>query len=89
MKKPHSYSISVVGHANHPGRYELQRQTTVLEAIALAGVSGSFGSYSGVFVLRNDGKEAKRIPFDYGAATSDAASAANFYLPCGRYRGRP
>jgi polysaccharide export outer membrane protein len=82
-KEVHSYSISVVGQANKPGRYELQRQTTVLEAIALAGGLNQFGSYSDVFVLRNDGKEAKRIPFDYVAATSNAASAANFYLHAG------
>jgi polysaccharide biosynthesis/export protein len=80
VKEVHSYSISVVGQTNKPGRYELQRQTTVLEAIALAGGLNQFGSYSGVFVLRNDGKETMRIPFDYVAATSDAASAANFYV---------
>lgn len=83
VKEVHSYTISVIGQATHPGHYELQRPTTVLEAIALAGGLTQFASYRGIFVMRNEGNETKRIPFDYDAATSQEATGANFYLHAG------
>ena len=82
-KDVHSYAISVIGEASHPGHFELQRPTTVLEALALAGGLTQFASYRGIFVIRNEGGKSKRIPFDYGKATSDNAVEANFYLKAG------
>ncbi|MGH7818365.1 MAG: polysaccharide biosynthesis/export family protein, partial [Candidatus Binatia bacterium] len=79
----HSYTISVIGQAGKPGSYELQRPTTVLEALALAGGFTAFASTRKVFVLRKEPDGTKRIPFSYKEATSEEAAEANFYLQPG------
>jgi polysaccharide biosynthesis/export protein len=75
-----SFNVSVIGQVNHPGRYELQSRTTVLEALALGGGLSDFASRGGISVLRSEGSEATQsLPFDYRKAVSGDGSA-NFQL---------
>jgi polysaccharide biosynthesis/export protein len=75
-----SFNVSVIGQVNHPGRYELQSRTTVLEALALAGGLSDFASRGGISVLRSEGSdETQSMPFDYRKAVSGDGSA-NFQL---------
>jgi polysaccharide biosynthesis/export protein len=75
-----SFNVSVMGQVNHPGRYELQSRTTVLEALALAGGLSDFASRGGISVLRSEGSdETQSMPFDYRKAVSGDGSA-NFQL---------
>jgi len=56
----HSKQISVLGSVNKPGKYDMytERQTTVLEAIAMAEGFNDVASINGTKIIRNeDGKE--------------------------------
>jgi polysaccharide export outer membrane protein len=61
----HSFVVSVLGEVRSAGRYELQSEATVLDMLALAGGITEFASSSRIFVLRPEGGEMKRIPFNY------------------------
>ena len=56
----HTKQISVLGSVNKPGKYDMytERQTTVLEAIAMAEGFNDVASINGTKIIRNeDGKE--------------------------------
>jgi polysaccharide export outer membrane protein len=64
---PRAESIYVLGYVNHPGAYPIRGQTTVLQALALAGGVNERGSTSGIRIVREvDGKrtELKVKPSD-------------------------
>ena len=48
----HAESIYVVGEVSRPGSYAVQRTTTVLQAIALAGGSTQFGALNRIRIVR-------------------------------------
>jgi polysaccharide export outer membrane protein len=79
VREIHSNKVSVLGMVRLPGRYELRSQTTILEALALAGGFTEFAKRNQIMVLRNDGRRAARLPFDYNSVL-DFGSAQNFVL---------
>ena len=76
-----SYVVAVMGKVNSPGEKELQRPTTALEVLAIAGGVTEFASTGGIMVLRNDETGVQKIPFDYKAAISGDAKANFVVLP--------
>ena len=60
-----SFKVSVVGMVHNPGRYEFGSQSTVLEALALAGGLTDFAKRDRIVVLRHDGRRWQRFGFDY------------------------
>lgn len=79
----HSFKVSIIGEVQRPGSYELRRQTTVLDALALAGGFKDFASPARIVVLRPEGKTVKRVPFNYKKVTSAGGEAENFFLQPG------
>jgi len=65
VREVHSAKVSVVGAVRSPGRYEVKSPATVLELIALAQGFTDFASRDRIVVLRQNGGETKRIPFNY------------------------
>jgi polysaccharide export outer membrane protein len=65
VREVHSVKVAVVGAVKTPGRYELKSTATVLELIALAQGLTDFASRDRIVVLRQNGGETKRIPFNY------------------------
>jgi polysaccharide export outer membrane protein len=63
-----SYMVSVLGEVKAAGRYQFASRVTVLDALARAGGVTEFAVPSGIFVLRHDGAETRKIPFDYEKA---------------------
>jgi polysaccharide export outer membrane protein len=61
-----SRKFNILGQVTKPGSYPLTTDTTILDAIALAGGFKDFAKKKGVYVIRQgaDGREA-RIPFNY------------------------
>lgn len=60
IEEYHLKQVSVLGSVNMPGKYDMhkERETTVLEAIAMAGGFSNVASVNGTRVIRNeDGKE--------------------------------
>jgi polysaccharide export outer membrane protein len=59
------FDVNILGEGAKQGRYTLKKPTTVVELIALSGGFAQFASKSRITILRKEGSETKRIPFDY------------------------
>jgi polysaccharide export outer membrane protein len=79
VKEIHSNKISVVGMVRLPGRFEAKSQTTVLEALALAGGLSEFAKRDQIAVFRQDGQRWQRLGFDYSNVLNRGAEE-NFIL---------
>jgi len=61
-----SKTFNIVGQVSKPGYYPLDRQLTVLDAVALAGGFRDFAKVKKIYVLRTDaGGKQERLPFNY------------------------
>lgn len=60
-----SYTVSVMGEVNSPGRFSFQTQVTVIDVLAQAGGFTAFASSSRIVILRKENGVTERIPFDY------------------------
>ncbi len=78
-----SFKVSVIGNLRNPGRFELEGQPTVLDALALAGGPDEFASKDDIYVLRGRPNESKRIPFRYTSAIKPDGPDLNFALEPG------
>lgn len=75
-----SNKASILGNVRRPGRYDLESQTTVLDALALAGGPDEFANKSEIYVLRGDGDRYRQIPFDYVKALAPNSEGINVPL---------
>ena len=79
-----SLRVSILGEVSKPGVLELRGQTTILEAIAMAGGFKDFASPSKITILRVDESgKTKRIRFNYNKAVSNGADEENVVLRSG------
>lgn len=79
-----SYRISVLGEVQKPGVLQLKSDTTVLEAIALAGGFRDFASPSKIMILRKNGDgQTQKIPFNYNRVVKDNRGEGNVTLKSG------
>lgn len=60
-----SYTVSVMGEVNSPGRFSFQNQVTVIDVLAEAGGFTAFASNSNIVILRKENGVTQRIPFNY------------------------
>lgn len=74
-----SFKVSVVGEVRKPGTFEMNTGGTVLDALAQAEGLNDFASRGRIFVLRRQGGETTRLPFNYRQVVSSAGQG-NFYL---------
>jgi polysaccharide export outer membrane protein len=78
-----STKVSVIGEVSKPARYELASRTTVLDVLAMSGGLTQFAARSRIFVLRRNGEDVKRIPFNYNRAVAAEGEQVNFVLEPG------
>ena len=79
-----SYRVSVLGEVQKPGVLQLKSDTSVLEAIALAGGFRDFASPSKIMILRKDASgTTHKIPFNYNRVVKDNRSQDNVTLKAG------
>jgi polysaccharide export outer membrane protein len=57
--------IYVIGQVNDPGEFVVNPRVDVMQALSLAGGTTAFASPSEIFVLRRDGGEQRRMPFNF------------------------
>lgn len=81
VREVHSFKVSVMGEVRKAGRYELNSRATVMDALAQAGGFTEFANRSKVVIMRAEGNNTKRIPFNYNRAVSQEAE--NFLLQPG------
>jgi polysaccharide export outer membrane protein len=58
-------TISVIGEVNSPGTHPIKKETTVIEALAMAGGFKDFANTKNIIIQRATPTGAKRIPFNY------------------------
>jgi polysaccharide export outer membrane protein len=79
-----SLRVSILGEVSKPGVLELRGQTTILEAIAMAGGFKDFASPSKITILRVDENgKTKRIRFNYNRAVASTGDEENVVLRSG------
>jgi polysaccharide export outer membrane protein len=83
VREVHSFKVSVIGEVKKPDRYELKSRATVLDVLAMAGGFTEFAARTRVVVLRHEGADIKRVPFNYNAIVSADGERANFLLQPG------
>lgn len=77
---PNSFKVSVIGQVVNQGRFTLRSRLSVLDLIAQVGGFQPNASPAKVVVLRLDGKNFKRIPFNYYKVLLAGGEAENFEL---------
>ncbi|HEV8441353.1 MAG TPA: polysaccharide biosynthesis/export family protein [Methylomirabilota bacterium] len=83
VREVNHFKVSVLGEVKKPGRYDLKGQTTVLDAIALAGGLNDFAARSRITILRNNGSSTSRIPVNYNKIFSAGSEQENLVLQPG------
>jgi polysaccharide biosynthesis/export protein len=79
-----SMRVSILGEVAKPGVLELRGQTTILEALAMAGGFKDFASPSKITVIRVDEQgKTKRLKFNYNKAVSTGSDEENLVLRSG------
>lgn len=79
-----SYRVSVLGEVQSPGLLQLRSNTTILEALAMAGGFRDFASPSKIMIFRRDEKgQTQKIRFNYNRAVSSASEQENILLKTG------
>jgi polysaccharide biosynthesis/export protein len=58
-------TISVIGEVNAPGTHPITGETTVIEALALAGGFKDFANTKNIIIQRTTPTGVKRMPFNY------------------------
>ena len=79
-----SRTYTVVGKIAKPGSFQLEKPTTVLDAIAIAGGFLDFAKVSKIYVIRRlgDGSQT-RLPFDYKKVINGQKADENIDLKSG------
>lgn len=77
----HSFRVSVMGEVPRPSRYELRSWTTILDVLAQAGGFTQFANRSRILILRPNGGNMQRIPFNYNRAVGGAEEENHYLRP--------
>lgn len=80
LQENRSKKLYVVGTVAAPGEYLLEKPTTVLQAIAMAGGFGEWAKKDDIVILRNGEDGQTRIEFDYERVVSGKDLDQNIHL---------
>jgi len=80
LSENRSKKIYVLGKVNQPGEYGLEKDTTVLQAIALAGGFAEWAKKDDVVIIRRGPSGQVRIEFDYDDVVSGKQIEKNISL---------
>ena len=73
----------VIGKVNRPGEFPLERETTVLQALSVAGGLNAFADEDGVKVIRSSEKTQQAIVVEYSALMKGKTLESNIALKSG------
>jgi polysaccharide export outer membrane protein len=79
VREIHSSKIAVMGQVRMPGRYEVKSPATVMEMIAQAQGLTEFAAKDRIVVLRQNGGQTARMPFNYRKA-AEGSEQENFFV---------
>jgi polysaccharide biosynthesis/export protein len=75
--------IYVIGQVNEPGEFIVNPRVDVMQALSLAGGTTAFASPSAIFVLRREGAQQRRMPFNFDAVLRGRDLEQNVLLRSG------
>lgn len=75
--------IYVIGQVNSPGEFIVNPRVDVMQALSLAGGTTAFASPSGIFVLRREDGQQRRLPFNFDAVLRGRDLEQNVLLRTG------
>lgn len=79
VREIHSAKVAVMGSVKMPGRYEVKSPATVMELIAQAQGLTEFAARDRIVVLRQNGGQTVRMPFNYRKA-AEGSEQDNFFV---------
>jgi polysaccharide biosynthesis/export protein len=81
VQESKSQKFNILGMVAKPGTYQLTSQTTILDAIALAGGFRDFAKTKSIYILRKDTLgQTQRSPFNYKDVISGKNTSQNIVL---------
>jgi polysaccharide export outer membrane protein len=83
VQQVNSMLIYVIGFVNGPGRYALNTNVNVLQALTMAGGLGEFADQDGIKIFRQAGAQTKILNFDYKAVIDGKNLEQNIILQRG------
>lgn len=83
LSKLQSVAVYVVGKVVRPGAFVLERDTTVLQALAMAGGLTPFACENDIVVVRTEDGGQRSLPFRYGDVSSGKKLEQNVVLKPG------
>jgi polysaccharide export outer membrane protein len=83
VNKVNSLLIYVIGKVNSPGRFELNANVNVLQALAIAGGLNPFAKRGKIKIFRETNGKSRILPFDYDDVTDGEHLEQNIMLERG------
>jgi polysaccharide export outer membrane protein len=83
VKQVNSMLLYVIGRVNSPGRFVLNTNVDVLQALSIAGGLNPFAKRSKIKILRKQGSQTKAFPFDYDEVVDGEKLSQNITLQRG------
>ena len=80
VSQVNSMLIYVIGRVNNPGRFVLNTNVNVLQALAMAGGLNPFAKRGKIKIFREKGGETKTFAFDYDEVAKGEALEQNIRL---------
>jgi len=80
LKQINSLIVYVIGKVNNPGRFVLNVDTNVLQALATAGGLNIFANRNKIRILRHGTSDTTVYPFEYDEVISGKRLEQNIYL---------
>ena len=80
LQESGSKKIYLLGKLNAPGEYGLEKETTVLQAIAKAGGFADWADTDDIVIVRNGPEGQTRIEFNYARVAAGKDLERNIYL---------
>ncbi len=83
IQQVNSMQIFILGRVNHPGRFVLNRDINVLQALAIAGGVNAFAEKDNIRIFRENGDGQQILAFDYDDVTRGRNMEQNIPLERG------
>ena len=83
VKQVNSMLIYVIGRVNQPGRFALNTNVNVLQALSIAGGLNPFAKRNDIKIFRREGTATKVLPFKYDQVTVGEKLEQNITLQRG------
>jgi len=80
VKQCNSMLVYVIGRVNSPGRFVLNANVNVLQALAMAGGLNPFANKDGIKIFRSEGENTVIFPFKYNEVAHGDHLAQNIRL---------